>query len=132
MGSTLSNGYKLPADGDTGATFWDDLESNITRVNGHTHDGSNSELLSTASVTASTQNIDGKDTDPTGWSESPAGSGIWKKTITLSGLDFDKIMVNFKDQATGDILLLQVEKESTTTYTVYINDTSLDLTAVYT
>lgn len=128
MSTTLSNGFKLPDTGDKGSTFFPDLEFNIQRVNDHNHDGSNSNLISSTSISVITQAISSGS-----WAAVSGQPGTYKQTVSLPGsiTDIDGINISFRDAATGHPLLLSVEKVSTTSYDVFINDTTLNLTAVY-
>ncbi len=126
MAVTLSYGYVKPVSGDRGAVFWPALEDDITRLNGHDHDGSDSARLTTAASTVLTSSI-------SSGSWSSQGNGTYKQTITLPGTlsEFNNVMVNFKD-STGNYCFLKTVRVSATTYDVYINDNSVSLTAVYT
>lgn len=122
---TLSFGFKKPQTGDNGSVFFPALEGNFQQLNDHTHNGTNSSLLPTASLAVTTQSI-------ASGSWSSLGGGNYRQLVTLTGgLQFDAVVVSFRDAATGNYLNLTVEKVSATTYYVYINDNSLTLTAYY-
>lgn len=121
---TLSYGYKKPQTRDSGSTLWTALEDNIQRVNDHTHNGVNSSKITTASVTATTQSVPEAD-----WVSTSQGN--YRQLITLSGLLFDEINIDFRNES-GHPVFLEVEKVSSTTYYVYTNDNSMTYTAVYT
>lgn len=121
---TLSYGYKKPQTRDSGSTLWTALEDNIQRLNDHTHNGVNSSKITTASVTATTQSV-----PSASWSATSQGN--YRQLITLSGLLYDEINIDFKN-ASGHPTFLEVEKVSSTTYYVYTNDNSVTYTAVYT
>lgn len=128
MSTTLTNGYKLPADGDKGSTFFDDLESNIQRVNDHTHNGSNSEKLTAASVTTITQDI-----PSSGWTN--LTNGVYSQTVSMSSsLKFDEVAISFKIASgtdDGHIVHPTIKKTATSQYIVYLNDNSVNLKAIY-
>lgn len=125
--NTLSFGFKKPQTGDKGGGvngFWAALEGDIQQLNDHTHNGSDSSLLSANSINALTQNI-----SAVGWVAS--GSG-YRQLVTLPGVSlFDNFQILFKDQTTKEQLLLGVEKLSSNTYYVYCNDNTVALTAYY-
>lgn len=52
MADTLSFGYLRPANGDPANAWQPAINSTITQVNDHDHDGSNSANISPASITA--------------------------------------------------------------------------------
>jgi hypothetical protein len=115
----LSYGYKLPEDNDEGDTVFSALEDNITRVNGHSHDGSDS-----ARLTVGTQTISSGS-----WSSS--GTGYRQLVTVPNSQNFDDVGIQFR-LSTGDVVYPTVEKVSATTYYVYTNDNTVDYTAVYT
>lgn len=122
---TLTYGYKKPESGDTGASLFTDLAADIQQTNDHTHNGTNSALLTSSSLTVTTQSI-------ASGSWSAVGNGTFKQTISMTGgLQFDNVNVSFRISSSGNPLFLTVEKVSGTSYDVYINDNSLTLTAFY-
>lgn len=123
---TLTYGLKRPQTNDTGADgLFTALEDNITQLDGHTHNGVNSPLLTAAAVAVVTQSIASGS-----WGVS-VGDGMYRQTITISGsLNYDNININFKNSI-GHQVFLQVEKVSTTQYYVYTNDNSASYTAIY-
>lgn len=122
---TLSYGYKKPEASDKGPVVFPAMEDNIQRVNDHTHNGSNSSKLTTAAVEAVTQSL-------LLGSWVLVSDGIYKQTVTLpGGLDYTKISIQFLHGTSGDRLWLGVNKVSATQYDVFINDNSINVTAVY-
>ena len=125
MSTTLSYGYKLPTTGDRGPVVFPDLEDNIQQLNDHNHNGTNSSLISSASITAVTQTL-------LAGAWVLVADGIYKQTVTLpGGLDYTKISIQFLHGTSGDRLWLGVNKVSATQYDVFINDNSINVTAVY-
>lgn len=133
MATTLSYGVILPVSGDIGATVWDALESDITQLNDHNHNGTNSARLTAASATATVQNhliADGA------WSS--LGSGTYSKTITIpttlsavSGT-FDDYNLQVRIYSTKEVIYPRIVKASSTTFTIYSNDSTLEVTFLYT
>ncbi len=121
---TLSYGFFKPQTGDKGSVFFPDLESNFQQLNDHTHNGLNSSLLTAASSTAVTQAV-----SHLSWSATSGGT--YKQTVTMSTVTYDAVNISFRDAATGRILHLTAIKLTSTTYDVYINDNTIDVTAVY-
>jgi hypothetical protein len=121
---TLSYGYKKPQTGDQGSTLFTALSDNIQRVNDHDHDGSDSALLTAASVTSVTQSI-------AAGSWVATSQGNYRQLVTLPGsLDYDNINIIMKNSS-GHVVFATIEKVSDTTYYVYTNDVSTGYTAVY-
>lgn len=113
-----------PADGDTGATFWDLLEALFDAFDNHTHNGTNSAQLTASSFTPTTQSI-----SSASWASQ--GSGTYRQTVTLPGaLTFDAISIEMRTSA-GVVIYPTIEKVTSTSYYVYVNDNTLNLTAVY-
>lgn len=121
---TLTYGFKLPEDRDSGDTLFTALEDNITRVDGHSHNGVNSARLTPASLAATTQSV-------ASGSWSATSQGNYRQAVTLPGsLNFDEIAIIMKNSS-GHIVNATIEKISTTQYYVYTNDNSTAFTAVY-
>lgn len=118
---TLSYGSKKPQTGDGGAIFWPALEDNISLSDGHTHNGSNSPLLTSASI------VSVKVTAPSAaWVH--VGGGTYRQAVDMpAGMTFDDYSITVKDSS-GNILYLTVEQITTTSFYVYINDNTLTLT----
>lgn len=121
---TLSYGFKKPQDGDKGSIFWDALADDIQQLNDHTHNGVDSALLSSSAMTGLTQSV-----LAAGWVHQ--GGGTYRQLVnTPGGRDIDNYQLSFKD-ANGHQLVLTVEKVTDSSFYVYINDNTVDLTAMY-
>jgi hypothetical protein len=126
MSTTLSKGYIIPAVGDRMPSWCDNLEDNWTRVNSHDHDGTNSENIQAKNITKATASIASGD-----WAATSGQAGTYEQTVSLpSGYLMASVDIRFLD-SNGHPLLLSIEKASTTSYKVYINDNTKALTAVY-
>lgn len=122
---TLSYGFKKPQSGDTGAALFTALELDVQKMNDHTHNGTDSALLTSSSLSVTTQSV-------LSGAWSAQGGGTYKQTVSMTGgLQFDDVNVSFRESVSGNPLFLTVEKVSGTSYDVYINDNSLTLTAFY-
>lgn len=121
---TLSYGYKLPQAGDRGAPLFQALEDNITRLNGHTHNGTDSAPLTAQAVVAVTGNI-----LSAGWVF--YADGLYRQLVTIApGFDYDKVQIGFR-LTTGQFVYPAVDKVSATQYYVYTNDNTQDFVALY-
>lgn len=121
---TLTYGYKKPETNDRGSVVFPAMEDNITRLNGHNHDGSNSAQLPATSMVATTQTILAAD-----WVDQT--NGMYRQLVTLpAGFTYDTVSVNVR-LTSGHYIYPTIEKVSATTMYVYINDNSLDLKLVY-
>jgi hypothetical protein len=117
---TLSYGYKKPDSIDKGDTVFPALETNIQMLNDHTHDGSNSALLATQTVSVSAS----------GWS-AVGTSGLYRKTVTVpTGLNYDTCDVWVK-RSTGERCYPTLERISSTQFYIYTNDSSLAYTCYF-
>lgn len=125
MSSVLSYGYKLPSTGDRGATFFPDLEDDITQLNDHDHNGTNSALLTISAIAITTQAI-------ASGSWAATSGGTYKQTVTLPGsLTYDAISMEFRLTTGKHIIFPTIEKVSSTSYDIYINDNTQGVTAIY-
>lgn len=122
---TLSNGYLLPETGDRGSVFFPALESNIQRLNGHTHNGSDSEKLNSEAIEAI---VDTASLVPANWSLQ--ANGQYRAAVTMPGsLQFDTSTIQLR---TNDrMLYADVEKITINTFYVYVNDNSLTVAVLY-
>ena len=91
---TLSNGYKKPETGDKGATVFNALEDNIDRVNGHSHDGTDSNKLDTFAFGRGSVTVPN-----TGWT---AEGNIYRQSVTFptgysvaNGAEWGKASIRF-------------------------------------
>lgn len=131
MATTLSYGFVKPATGDKGSVFWPALEDNIGQLNDHTHQGSDSAKLTAAASEAVTQSV-----SAAGWGS--LADGLYRQTVTLPaaltgvGGTYDDYAIETRNAANGRKLFLQTEKLSSTTFRVWCNDNTIDLTVVYT
>ena len=124
MAITLTNGLKKPETGDKGASLFTDLEANITQLDAHNHNGSNSAKIPSSSVTKLSQNILAAN-----WAD-PV-NGTYKQTITTVGaVDVDLFGIQFVDSS-GRRYHLETERISATQYYVYSNDNTLEVLALY-
>lgn len=120
---TLSNGYKLPQDGDLGDVWFDALEDNITRVNDHSHNGADSEKLTADAVLAYTDTIANGDFT--------LDVDVYKVTKTLPAtMLVDTTTIEFRDATTREKIYLKYELLTVSQITIYSN-TPLDLLVVY-
>lgn len=118
----LSNGYKIPVDGERGPVVFPAMEFNITRLNGHTHNGTDSEALTAASVTGVTLSV-----LSASWvANGPTGQ--YRQLVTLpAGFDFDKVHLSVRtDGATGEYVAAQIERVSATQFYIYTIDNTQD------
>jgi len=120
---TLSNGYLLPETGDRGSTFFPALESNITRLNAHKHDGTDSEILTPEAFAGLTATI-----NPGDWSLHT--NGLYRHVLTMPGNKvFDTTTIRMV--AGNNIIYGDIEKVTANTFYAYVNDPSLTVTVLY-
>lgn len=125
MATTLSYGFVRPAEGDLASVWMDALEDNVTQLNSHDHDGTDSALIAAASISKYTTTI-----ASTGYTS--LGNGNYSKVITVPAAitEINSYLVQFYITATGVRVWPSVERASATSYTIYLNQ-QLALTAVY-
>lgn len=125
MATTLSYGYVLPSTGDSGTALFTALENNITRLNDHTHDGTDSPSLPAQSIAGVSQTI-----SSASWVASGA-TGHYRQAVTVpSGFDFDEVQISFRTTA-GAYIHPTVERISDTQYYVYSSNNTINFLAVY-
>jgi len=129
---TLSYGYKLPEAGDrakgTGG-WYEALEFDISRLNGHNHDGANSPSISISSLSSLTQTI-----LLGAWAAASPGYKQ-TKTVPAGVSEFNDFDVHFIFTAPvgkiGERAYLGTKRLTATTYEVYCNDNTAEFTAVF-
>jgi len=110
----LSNGYQLPEDGDLGDVWFDALESNIQRLNDHSHNGVDSEKLSTSSIEALSVTIDSGDFTLVGTE--------YETLVAMPSLvQVDTSNISFRDATTREPVYVRFEFFSVTQIKVFSN-----------
>jgi hypothetical protein len=117
---TLTKGYKKPQNGvDAGSVWFPAMEGNIQQLNDHTHN-----LTDGAQLAVTTQSILAAN-----WGA--VSGGLYSQLITLpAGFLYDVTDMFFR-LSTGEIWYPTIIRSSASTYTIYINDNSLAVTAFY-
>lgn len=121
-----SKGYKLPQKGEK-VTWWQNIVDNFVRVNNHTHDGTDSQLIKASSLTKEVQDILAAD-----WINVSISQIPFYQLVTMpSGIDFDKTVLQFRNSANGNIVYPMVTKVSSTSFNIFVNDNTLNLKVIY-
>lgn len=127
-------GYRIPDAGDaakgTGGWF-EAYVFNITREDGHNHDGTNSSLLFLSSLSPYTDTIDAAD-----WVLDGAGPGyIQLITVPAAITEINNYNVKFVFTApvgkVGQVAYIAYSRVSATTFNVYCNDNTAAFTILY-
>lgn len=134
---TLSYGFQKPETGDRGSVWFPAMEDNITQLNSHTHNGVNSPQIAANAFVKPSSTITSAQ-----WTN--LGGGSYSKVVTvpveISGaaspyndiLYYEMIVkINTAGSTYGDRIYPTLERESSTTFTVIVNDPSLDLIIFY-
>jgi len=128
MGTTTTKGYKLPTKGN--ADFWSQLEFDIQRLNDHKHDNIDSQPLSPPSIVKSVQTVSAGS-----WVAVPGQAGTFKQTLTVPATyAVDGMIVKFFVDGGGEDghqIFPSIQKVSSLTFDIFINDNSVALKAVY-
>jgi hypothetical protein len=121
---TLSFGYLKPQTPDRGPDVFPALEQNIQRINDHNHDGTNSALLTYASIVPITQSLVG-----VAWED--LTNGNFRTLVTVpAGVQVGSNTIRFRD-GDGNPVLLSTSRVNANQFYVYTNDTSQTYTVVY-
>lgn len=136
MSTNLTYGYVKPATGDRGTSLFTLLETDIQQLNDHAHNGVDSAFLPPSSIQHFSSTIAAAQ-----WSSD--GGGNYSKVVTvpagISGaatyndvLTYNIICkINTAGATYGDVIYPQIERESATTFTVRVNDNTLDVIIYY-
>ena len=122
---TLSYGIKKPEDGDKGSVFFPALEDDLQQLNDHDHDGVDSAPIISTNISSVQQAL-----SAASWVA--VSGGTYRQLVTVpSGKLYDNSFILFRKTSDKSQMFLGVEKVSSTTYYVYINDSTIDVTAYY-
>ena len=122
---TLSNGVLQPQNGDKGSVFFPALNTDLAYLNDHTHDGTQGAPIVATSIAAATGTVLAAN-----WVA--VSGGTYRQLLTVAnGKNFSAVDVTFRDSTTFEKLYLGTEAASSTTFYVYINDSTKTLTASY-
>lgn len=128
MSVTLSYGYKKPVNGDKGSTFFPDLADDIQRLNDHSHNGTDSALLSPNVISKFSQTL-----LAAGWVS--LGNGNYRQEATMPvGATFANSLMRFEisgGASDGFVIYPSIEKSAAGKYWIYINDNTLDVRVLY-
>lgn len=137
MSTTFTYGRILPVTGDFGSTWFPALETNIALDDAHNHNGVNSAALTPVAFTKFSSSIVAAD-----WSSDGGGnysvvvtvpSGISSASSPFNDVSYYSIFVSISTAGAtlGDRISPQIERETATTFTVRVNDNTLDLLIRY-
>lgn len=127
MSSTTTMGYKLPANGDRGSSYFPDLAANIALCDSHKHDGTDGVQIDPFSLNKTTSTIAAGS-----WAAVSGQAGTFRQLLTLpASYAWDAVEMKFTLSVLGHQIYPSIEKVSATTYYVYINDSSLALKVTY-
>ncbi len=131
MGTVLTYGLTRPDAGDESKSEWMPNErANITHIDGHNHDGSNSALVNMSTVAKTPQDI-----LQANWTLVTGTNGLYRQQVTMpAALTYDNAFMKFNYEGGSsdkDEVFLTTEKSGASSYWVYINDNSIDLIVRY-
>ena len=122
---TLSYGYKKPQNGDKGQSLFDDLSFNVQKTNDHTHNGVDSAAINAGAIVKISQDI-----LAASWA-SPV-DGVYNQLVSMvGGLQFDTTTITLRETSTGKLMSLPYEKVSSTSFRVFCNDATKNVTVLY-
>lgn len=115
----LNYGYFQPENPDSGDAWFPAMETNMTQLAAHNHDGVTSAPLATQQQSILSSN----------WISQ--GGGSYRQLLTVpTGLSYDTCHVWVK-KSSGDYVYADVRRVSATTFYIYTTDNTLNLTVNY-
>lgn len=118
---TLTYGYLKPELDDTGDVFFPAMEQDIQQFNDHKHDG----------VTGSPNTPVSQTITSAGWAAVAGKVDTYSQLVTMpTNLFYDTSVINLR-LSSGEPVYLSIVRTSTTTYTIFSNDNTLNLIAEY-
>lgn len=125
MASTLSYGYIQPANGDKGSVWFPALNTNIQKLNDHTHNGSDAAQINAGVIVSGTVSI-----LAAGWTLVEAGK--YKQTVTVpAGFTTTGYSITVRLASTNTVIYPTIDYVSGTTFDIYTCDNTLSYTAVF-
>ena len=125
---TTSYGYKKPEADDTGDVFFPAMEFNVQRLNDHSHTGTDTAIHAPKTSSITTGSTPGV---CTGWAAVSGQAGTYSQTVTMpAGYTYDAVSMEFR-LSTGEVIHPTVTRAGTSSYVIYINDNSKNVTALY-
>lgn len=127
-----SNGFNKPETGDKGSIFFPALEENIQQLNDHSHDGEDTNKLTTIAF-----NHNSSDALSSNWGlELVAKPGQYRQLVTLPvvgtvPLTLGNIGLFVIDADTGHPHYPTIEQNTATTFYIYTNDSNLSFKIIY-
>lgn len=129
MATTLSYGYKLPSNGDAagGTSGWfNTLSFDITQLNTHSHNGTDSALVTGGNVSTGTASA------PSGSWGSAVSTGVYRQAVTLpTGFTYDNSLVQVRNTSSGNMVMATIEKISSSSLYVYTGDNTQSYTLYF-
>jgi len=124
MATTLSYGYINPQNGDPGSVWFPALNSNISQLNDHNHDGITSAQLASTGITGASVTIPN-----TSWVLDVTGRYMQDVSVP-PGYNMSQYSITFY-LSTGEIICPSITQLSGTSFRVYGPDTTLSYVAVF-
>lgn len=127
---TTTMGYKKPQTGDRGSTYFPALEYNIDRQDSHKHDGTDGVQINPKDLNHQVTSI-----SSASWAAVAGQAGTYSQTITMpTGYTMDlsllQVWINGSPDD-GARIFPSIVKASSNTFTIYVNDNTLNLKVIY-
>lgn len=119
----------VPEDGDKGNIFFPLIVELYEKFNNHNHDGANSESITDSGVQKGTVTI-----PSSGWAANSTLPGYNQTITTPTGFSIDSsspYFVVLSGEHIGKRIHPSIERISSTSIRVYVNDSSLELRAIF-
>ncbi len=113
---TLSKGFKKPQTGDLGTVFFPAMEDNFQQLNDHTHDGSDSQLISAINLSTTSSRA-----TVLGASFVDQGDGYWRASVPVPQGAYEDYCVVVRDPTTFEIIYLKQARVNASTFYLYTN-----------
>ncbi len=122
---TLTKGFKKPEAGDKGIIFFPAMEDNIQQMNEHTHNGVDSQTIGPGALVSEIVVLVAAN-----WVAQ--GGGTFRQLVTCPGsLTYDNTSKEYRLASDSSPFFPTVEKVSSNTFYIYVNDNTINVNVYF-
>ena len=113
---TLTYGIRIPSTNDAASSWMDDISDNFTRIDAHSHNGTDSPSLTTTSFTHLTSTV-----SASGWTDNSGGNFSKVVTVPTDITEINNFLLKIYITASGIQIFPGIERVTATTFRIRAN-----------